>query len=244
MGAGTSVGKKSPVPQLAGKERIDEIVKFVLPVYYTTAPITAEELDEANKVWKMVMNNRSVHFDSMKKADPEKIHHANVMELFYEVFYTRQFDVHPTCKPLFKRPINKQGNFLMRIISMLLAEIDQPDKFHKTLVNLTNLHNKIGVVAYEYGISGEILLFTLKKVLGDAFTPLAHRAWIKIYSRILDHIVPNAVEFEINNKKEFSSIQETRAHLHVVSQDPVFSDRVAADKDGGARPATSTSVSS
>jgi len=149
MGAGTSVTKKSPVAHLANKERIQEIIKFVMPVYYTKAELSAEEAEEANKVWKMIINNRSTHFNKLKKDDPVTYHHNTVVEYFYEVFYSRQFDVHPTSKPLFKRPINKQGSFLLRIISMLLAEIEDPEKFHKTLINLTNLHNKIGVKAYE-----------------------------------------------------------------------------------------------
>lgn len=150
MGGTESVArvKTAAAKHAEEKKNIEEIVAFVMPVYYTKAPITPEELDAATKVWKMVVNNRCAHFDQMKKDDPE-IKHENVLDYFYEIFYTRQFDVHPTCKPLFKRPINKQGSFLVRIISLLLTELEEPEKFHKTLVNLTRLHNKIDVKAVE-----------------------------------------------------------------------------------------------
>jgi hypothetical protein len=95
------------------------------------------------------------------------------------------------------------------------------------------------------GISGEILQYTLRKILGDAFTPTAHRGWIKIYSRMLDHIVPCAVEFEVHNKELYTTIQENRSQLRVVNQEPVFSASKTThvvSKDDGSRPAVLTST--
>lgn len=240
MGGTGSVASSPAIQKHAGTKTIEEIVEFVMPLYYTKAALTPEEVDAAGKVWKMVVNNRSAHFDKMKQNDPTIVH-ANVMEYFYEVFYTRQFDVHPTCKSLFKRPINKQGSFLLRIISLLLAEIEDTEKFHNTLVNLTQLHNKIGVKAVEYGISGEILFYTLRKVLGDVYTPIAHRAWIKIYSRILDHIIPCAVKFEVDNKEMFATIQQHRASVAIGNTEGVFTTHVVS-KDTDSRPPVASST--
>lgn len=57
---------------------------------------------------------------------------------------------------------------------------------------------------------GEVLLFSLRKVLGSAYTPVAHYGWVKIYSRILDVIMPNVIEFELTHKESAGGILEKR----------------------------------
>ena len=48
---------------------------------------------------------------------------------------------------------------------------------------------------------GEVLFWTLRKCLGnDEFDDKTHFIWIKILSRILKHMVPVAVAYELNTK--------------------------------------------
>lgn len=61
------------------------------------------------------------------------------------------------------------------------------------------------------GIAGEVLLYTIRKCVGDtAFTPAAHRGWSKIYSRILDATLPPVVKFEMHNKEQANTIAVKR----------------------------------
>lgn len=50
------------------------------------------------------------------------------------------------------------------------------------------------------GIVGEVLFWSLNKVLGPAlYTPAVHRSWVKVYNRMINTIIPLAVRMEMNN---------------------------------------------
>jgi hypothetical protein len=49
------------------------------------------------------------------------------------------------------------------------------------------------------GIVGEVLFWALRHCLGNpSYTPEVHNAWVKVYSRLLREIVPEAVRLELN----------------------------------------------
>lgn len=51
------------------------------------------------------------------------------------------------------------------------------------------------------GIMGEVLFYAIKTCVGPiVYTTVAHSGWAKIYSKMLDSIVPNAVKFELDHK--------------------------------------------
>jgi hypothetical protein len=58
----------------------------------------------------------------------------------------------------------------------------------------------------EYGIVGEVMFWTLAKVLGQAYTADVHQAWIKIFSSMMRVIVPIAVHHELKD----NTAQQTR----------------------------------
>eukprot|EP01031_Cornospumella_fuschlensis_P026019 gene26019-31421_t len=236
---GGSASTHQQVPKLVDLRKTEEeIVRFVMPLFYTKAPITPEEKAAAEKAWKMIINNHCSYFFELKAQHPE-IEHKTVTEYFYDVFYNRFFDVNPSCRGLFQKSISKQGSFLIRMISLLLQEVDEAEKLQKTLSNLTHLHNKIGVKAVEYSIMGEVLLYTVKKCVGPAeYTQQVHFAFAKIYSRILDCIVP-----ELEHKDLADQYASKRAQLQVSAHTPLFSvrgeasARAAAEAEGTRREA-------
>ncbi len=216
-------------PEIVTKKKVDEIVGFLLPLYYTKQPFAPGEKDLAEKSWKMILNNQCPHFNQLKKTHPEMSQDQSCFDHFFDVFYGRMFDVHPSCRGLFHKTINKQGSFFGRWISLLFSEMDEPQKFYTSLANLTHLHNKIGVKAFECKFSsftsissfldnrfidcfmGEVLIYALKEVLGpEAYTQSVHVGWVKFYSRMLDGIVPIVVEFELKNKDSAVSILDKR----------------------------------
>eukprot|EP01040_Poterioochromonas_malhamensis_P010402 gene10402-11318_t len=162
-------------PEMVTKKKVDEIVGFLLPLYYTKQPFAPGEKDLAEKSWKMILNNQCPHFNQLKKTHPEMSQDQSCFDHFFDVFYGRMFDVHPSCRGLFHKTINKQGSFFGRWISLLFSEMDEPQKFYTSLANLTHLHNKIGVKAFEYCFMGEVLIYALKEVLGpEAYTQSVH----------------------------------------------------------------------
>ena len=74
-----------------------------------------------------------------------------------------------------------------------------PDQYRAKLNYLGEVHSLRGVKATEYGIVGEVMFWTLGKVLGPAYTPEVHNAWVKIFSSMMKVIVPIAVAHELRD---------------------------------------------
>jgi hypothetical protein len=148
MGGNVSVPLPQTTEGVPVKQRVSEILPFVKPLYHTAQPFGPNERETAERTWKMILNNQCDNFSHVK-ASTLNFPHANAIEWFYDIFYNRLFDVHPGCKTLFHRSINKQGSFFVRMFSLLITEVDDAEAFKKTLDNMVNLHNKIGVKAFE-----------------------------------------------------------------------------------------------
>lgn len=147
MGAGNSV---PPVPEsIKGVVTTEEdVIAFVMPIYYTKEPMLPGEIEAAVTIWKLIINDRSKHFHELKNSTPG-FTHTNCTEYFYDLLYNRLFEVHPACRSLFRRPIHKQGSFLVRMISMMIAEWGDDAKWKKSIENMTHIHNKLGIKAIE-----------------------------------------------------------------------------------------------
>jgi hemoglobin-like flavoprotein len=65
------------------------------------------------------------------------------------------------------------------------------------------------VKAIEYGVVGDVLFWCIKTCIGaEAFTPAVELSWVKIYSKMLQVIVPVAVRYE---KEGIHQAREVRA---------------------------------
>lgn len=181
---------------LLGKSQVD-IVNLMMPVYYNPEPITDAELALAVDTWNAILTNTSTAFTERLKDTT--FTHATGIKYFYHTFYERLFDVHPSAKEMFK-DVNSQGKFVVRMISLSLSEKADPAKYEQTLVILADVHNQRGIKAVEYGIVGEVLFWALRRCLGEqVYTLGVHRAWIKVFSRMLTTMVPVALSYEIHD---------------------------------------------
>jgi len=179
-----------------GRE-ISDIVKLMMPVYYTEESVESSDIEIAKQKWDKILNDNAPEF--VINRDKPDFEYTSCMIMFYDSFYRRLFDVHPVSKPLFKAGLKSQGKFLVKMISLAVSIIDHDDAFRDTLVKLTETHNQRGVKSVEYGIVGEVLFWTLRHCLGPDYDPPTHNAWVKIYSRMLKVMVPVAVVFEMRN---------------------------------------------
>jgi len=90
-----------------------------------------------------------------------------------------------------------QGRFFVKMISLSLSLLEDKAGFVKTLTKLTETHNQRGIKAVEYGVVGEVILWTLRYCLGDDYTPEIHLCWLRILCRMLKVMIPVAVKFEM-----------------------------------------------
>eukprot|EP00981_Chlorochromonas_danica_P006589 scaffold1435_cov162-Ochromonas_danica.AAC.23 len=63
----------------------EEIVALLMPLYYTTEPLTAEEREAAVYVWKLIVKNQCQHFNTYKTMHPERF--KTVADFLHITFY-------------------------------------------------------------------------------------------------------------------------------------------------------------
>jgi hemoglobin-like flavoprotein len=188
-----------------------DIINFCMPIYYTSTPLLPHEKDRAIKCWKSISNGQAPEYFRLKTTDPVNTPCKTPMDFFGNRFYRRLLEVHPTCQSMFTKSTMKQGTLLLRMISFAISELDNDEKFEKTYRTLAQSHNRVGVKAVEYGIFGEVLFWTLKIVTGgDVYDSVCHSGWIKIYSKMLEIIIPEVVRYELANKPAIAAFKEKR----------------------------------
>ena len=75
------------------------------------------------------------------------------------------FDLHPMSRSLFKNGMQSQGTFLVKMISLALSELDDPNKFDTTLIKLAEVHYFRGVKAVECKHYCAYILFVFLTVI-------------------------------------------------------------------------------
>jgi nitric oxide dioxygenase len=159
------------------------------------------------------MRDSSAEFLRMKGSPGFK--YTSSVVWFFDTFYNRLFEIHPYARPLFKNDMGRQGRFLMKMISSILAEISDEEQFEATLHRLVVIHNQFGVKAMEYCIVSEVFFYSLRKCLGAAYNIQLSKAWIRVFSKVLRVIIPKAIRLE---RETLSDYQDIRFSSYVEEQ--------------------------
>ena len=115
--------------------------------------------------------------DSFQKVVP-------IADAAAALFYGRLFDLDPQLEPLFKGDIVEQGRKLMQMIGTAVRSLDRLEQILPAVQALGARHVGYGVRDEHYETVGRALIWTLRKGLGDAFTPEVEAAWAEVYSAL------------------------------------------------------------
>jgi len=108
-----------------------------------------------------------------------------------ELFYAELFAIDPSLRPMFKGDIKEQHNKLLSALSLVVRSLNRPEKIIGPVEKLAVRHLDYGVEPIHYTYVGNALMRTLKKGLGDDFTPELFDAWVEAF-RMLAQIMKNA----------------------------------------------------
>ena len=97
------------------------------------------------------------------------------------LFYGRLFDLDPALESLFKGDMVEQGRKLMQMIGVAVRSLDRLEQVLPAVRALGARHAGYGVREKDYVTVGRALIWTLKKGLGDDFTPETEAAWVEVY---------------------------------------------------------------
>src|ERR1044072_5886071 len=98
------------------------------------------------------------------------------------LFYGWLFDLDPALESLFKGDIVEQGRKLMQMIGVAVKSLDRLEQVLPAVRALGERHAGYGVREKDYDTVGRALIWTLKKGLGDDFTPEGEAAWAETYA--------------------------------------------------------------
>lgn len=180
---------------------VEERLRTSLPEWHYLNPdIYQADVDYASGTFQIIMSGFwTVNFLE-KKEDPEFTHNTTTT-WFYEVFYETFFAIEPEARPMFTHvSMFTQGRLLVGVLSIALDVLGDPEKVRNRLQQMTVKHNKIGVKTKYYISFGEALLKSLRITLGEMFDDVTEIAWKKLYSYMLNIIIPDVLRFEVCHK--------------------------------------------
>ena len=100
------------------------------------------------------------------------------------LFYGRLFDLNPALEPLFKGDMVEQGRKLMQMIGVAVKSLDRLEQVLPAVQALGARHAGYGVREKDYDTVGSALIWTLRKGLGEDFTPETEAAWGEVYTTL------------------------------------------------------------
>lgn len=106
---------------------------------------------------------------------------AGLGEKVAEIFYEELFTADPSLEPMFKGDMREQRKKLLATLAMVVRSLHAPEKIIGAAEALAVKHVDYGVKPEHYTLVGFALLRTLKRGLGEAFTPALCEAWVSAY---------------------------------------------------------------
>lgn len=114
--------------------------------------------------------------------------------LVAELFYRRLFEIAPHVRDLFPSDLADQSAKLMAMLSVTIANLDNPEVIVPTVRDLGRRHVSYGVTADEYEPAGQALMWTLEQGLREDFTPAVRSAWVAAYTTLTNIMMSGATE--------------------------------------------------
>ena len=111
-----------------------------------------------------------------------------------DLFYGRLFEIAPHVRTMFPEDLTEQKKKLMAMLGTVVAGLDRIDTLMPAVRALGRSHAQYGVTAAHFAPVGVALLWTLKKSLGDAFTPEVRESWATAYSVLSQAMIASANE--------------------------------------------------
>ena len=119
-----------------------------------------------------------------------------ISDVAAQIFYDRLFQLDPSLRRLFNGDLRMQGKKLMDALSIIVGNLNRPDRIVPGIRALGRRHAAYGVQNHHYTTVGEALLWTLEHGLGDAFTAEVRRAWAAAYNLLATTMKDAAAKLE------------------------------------------------
>jgi hemoglobin-like flavoprotein len=123
--------------------------------------------------------------DSFSKVAP-------ISEQAAVLFYDRLFEVAPAVKAMFPADMTEQRKKLMGTLAVVVNGLTNLEAVLPAASALAKRHVNYGAKPEHYPVVGGVLLWTLEKGLGDAWTPELAEAWTAAYGTLSGYMISEA----------------------------------------------------
>ncbi len=107
-------------------------------------------------------------------------------------FMTTCLQLPPGVRPLFKNDLRQQGRKLIVMLGFIVNGLNSLEVIIPAARSLAIRHVGDGVRREHYKPVGQALIWTLRNVLGEDFTPAMKEAWIATYMAIVREMIAAA----------------------------------------------------
>jgi len=101
-----------------------------------------------------------------------------------EIFYRRLFEIDPTLAVLFKGNMNEQGRKFMQVLAVSVGGLSNMATLVPVVQQLGLRHVGYGVRVEHYDVVRDALLWTLARVLQDAYTDEVRSSWLTAFAML------------------------------------------------------------
>jgi len=108
------------------------------------------------------------------------------------MFYERLFEVAPQVKAMFPADMADQRRKLMVTLGVVVNGLSNLESVLPAVSALAKRHVAYGAKPEHYPVVGSVLLWTLEKGLGDAWTTEVADAWTAAYSTLSGYMIEQA----------------------------------------------------
>jgi len=117
---------------------------------------------------------------------------APISEQAAVLFYDRLFEVAPAVKVMFPADLKEQRKKLMTTLAVVVNGLSNLESVLPAASALAKRHVNYGAKPEHYPVVGGVLLWTLEKGLGEAWTPEIADAWTAAYGTLSGYMISEA----------------------------------------------------
>lgn len=123
---------------------------------------------------------------SFALAEPRKVEAA-------ALFYGRLFKLAPELKAQLADDLPARASRSTAALAYLVATLDRPEAFEPFVAELAALAAlQLSLEPAHYARAGEALLWTLRQILGPAFTARTAECWARVYGLVASAVIDAA----------------------------------------------------
>lgn len=105
---------------------------------------------------------------------------------FAQCFYRILFEVAPFTRSLFKKDMISQGRLLTHMLGGIVYSLSRPEHLAKGMKKLGQSHARYGVKDEYYPIVANVMIRTIKEIMGDLYTNRIEEAWTTALNLVTD----------------------------------------------------------